>query len=537
MPLKVSGHRIKALATYAKLAAKARAVVGGAKLSEQTMTVLARAAVFSVVAKTENLSIAVKASLLKATAATGHFFTLYEIFDSFVTSERTTFDISKLREDEIRLVEEALIALTKSLRDDATTKELTTFFVGKDLLDPVRTTAELVQLFGKQLNDPAVTVTATDKDFATAKDDPATTSDTATSEVGKELGDYATTADAFSRAVAFVRFFDDSVDATDEINAAVLTDDGEVFFLDKRILDSATTDTQLSYDIARVSADTAQLLDQPDLLTEKVLADAFSTATTVTALFEKTAADTASTSDVVSYEGTKAIDDAAVSSDVSTKAFVKPLDDFSVAADTSTVFTAKNKADVVSSSDTTTSVLGKTLTDSAALSDLKLFDLSRVSADSAAVADSLAHTFNKQVADSVSATDTLYLYFALVKVDSAATTDIIDVIRIAANGVPPQLENQYATDQASWGLQKTFAEVLTATDDFDGTLTTEDDQTTKLDKRFSESVSLLEVQKFDLQRTLSETQSATDTGYLFLTDYCDISYFSEPFVGQERIFT
>lgn len=537
MPVKYTAQQLKALATYSSLVAKARAVTGAVEVTNKTMVVLARAAALSAVGTGSALSVAIKATLLKADALTGRFFTLLELTDKAIVGELQHFDISKLRADEIRLVDEALVALTKSLRDDATTKELTTFFVGKDLLDPVRTTAELVQLFGKQLNDPAVTVTATDKDFATAKDDPATTSDTTTSEVGKSLNDPVVTADAFSRTVAFVRFFDDSVDATDEINAAVLTDDGEVFFLDKRILDSATTDTQLSYDIARVSADTAQLLDQPDLLTEKALADAFSTATAATALFEKTAADTVAASDVATRAGTKALADTAAFSDVRAAALSKPLDDSSTTADTATLFTAKNRTDAVASSDTTTAVLGKTLTDSAALSDLKLFDLSRISADSAAVADSLAHTFNKQVADSVSTTDTLYFYFALSKVDSAATTDVIDVIRIAANGVPPQLENQYATDQASWGLQKTFAEVLTATDDFDGTLTTEDDQTTKLDKKFSESVSLLEVQKFDLQRTLSETQSAADTGYLFLTDYCDISYFSEPFVGQERIFT
>jgi hypothetical protein len=171
------------------------------------------------------------------------------------------------------------------------------------------------------------------------------------------------------------------------------------------------------------------------------------------------------------------------------------------------------------------------------LSDLKSFDLSRVSADSAAVADSLAHTFNKTLTDSVTATDTLYFYFALVKTETAVTSEDIQVIRIAAAGVPPQYDDQYATDQASWGLRKNFSEVLTATDDFDGALTTEDDQTSKFDKQITDPVTLLEVQNFNLQRTLSETQSATDTGYLFLTDYCDISYFSQPYVGQERIFT
>jgi hypothetical protein len=163
--------------------------------------------------------------------------------------------------------------------------------------------------------------------------------------------------------------------------------------------------------------------------------------------------------------------------------------------------------------------------------------MSRVSADAAAMADSLATTFNKTVNDSVQASDTLYFYFAISASDTTTTSEIVDIVRIAAGGVPAQFENQYATDTSSLGVNKNFTDSLAATDDFDGTLTTEDDQTAKFDKNIVEPLTLIEVQKFDLQRTLSETLGANDSGYLFLTDYCDSTYFSQSYVGQERVFT
>jgi hypothetical protein len=319
--------------------------------------------------------------------------------------------------------------------------------------------------FNLAATDTATSSTLTQVALAKPRQDDAVSIDQALVESGKNLSDSASTSDSISIVYDHFRAFFDIADATDEINTTTVTDDGEVFFLNKRLLETATLDTFLSYDISRVSADTASMTEQAVLNTGKARTD-------------------------------------------------------SASATTETVHE-----------------LGKTLTDAASLSDLKLFDMSKIAADSAAVADSLAHTFNKTLTDSVTTTDAQYFYFALVKAETATTSEEVIVIRIAAFGVPEQNDNQYATDTTALGFQKRFSDAVSVTDDFDGTLTTEDDQTASLDKRLSESVNLLEVQNFNLQRILSETQSANDTGYLFLTDYCDISYFSQPFVGQERNFT
>lgn len=537
MSVKYTAQQLKALATYSALVAKARAVTGAVEVSNKTMVAFAQAAALSAIGTTNSISVAVKAALLQAEAATGHYFTLLELEDAFSVVDLQRFDLSKLRTDEVRAVEQALISLTKQLADNAATIDVARRLVGKELAHTATTSENRTFNTDKALQDTSQTQTQTDKFFGAAKDDSVAVSEQSVRAAGKGLIDNTLTQDVFDRTVAFVRLFEDIVDGTDEINAALLMDDGEVFFLQKNFLDAATATTQLAYDIARVSADTAVALTDTVLDSAKILADVFAASTRTDLDLGKTLQDPVGSTTLTTAETGKSLTDTPQTSVSATFEASKPLSDVALTSTDTTNLVGKSVVDSAQTNVQLNFDAGKTLADGASLSDLRHFDMSRVSADAAAMADSLATTFSKTVADSVQVTDTVYFYFAVSAFDTTTTAEIVNIVRIAAGGVPAQFENQYATDTSSLGINKNFTDFIAATDNFDGTLTTEDDQTATFYKNVVEPLTLIEVQKFDLQRTLSETLGADDSGYLFLTDYCDSTYFSQSYVGQERIFT
>jgi hypothetical protein len=113
----------------------------------------------------------------------------------------------------------------------------------------------------------------------------------------------------------------------------------------------------------------------------------------------------------------------------------------------------------------------------------------------------------------------------------------VQAIRIAANGVPAQIERQTVVDVATIGFRRRFDETLRVSDDFDGTTTAEDNQTSLVGKNILHNVLTSELRQTALRRTLQESASAGDSGLLAMTDYCDSTYFSQAYVGTERIFS
>jgi hypothetical protein len=457
--------RLKALATYKLLAARVRVVLGTTKVQSSTINALARVAAMAAVGKRNAISASVKASLLVAGAKTGRFFTLLNVEDALSTSEIRNFNISKLRVNEIQAVDRALAEVFKVLADAARVSDQVANLVDKNRTDEV-TTAELVTRdSSKVLTDAAPTADLVGKGVSTIRQDAVGASDDTFVGFDKLTTDDTLTSDLFDRAVAFVRFFEDVTDATDEINANLLMDDGQVVFLSKSLRDVAATATQIIFSVSRVQTDTATTSDEALLAAAKQLDDALSV------------------------------------------------------GDFSDVEFGASREDLVTSFDSVTLGVGVSAT------------------DSAATADQAVRNFFKSLSDTVTTSDSLSFFLDAYYTTGVVTSEEVQVVRIAATGVPAQIENQTASDTTALGVSKNFADVVGVTDDFFGAATIDDEQTNFVGKNLTENLPTSELRTVALQRTLQESANVGSSGLLAMTDYCDSTYFSQAYVGTERIFS
>jgi len=458
-------QRLKALATYRVLASRARAVLGTAKLSSKAINAIAKTAAMSAVGSAGALSASVRASLLVTGAETGKFFTLINVDDTLTASEIRAFNMSKLLANEVQAVDRALAQVRKVFSDAAAASDASLVQLGKGAADSVGTSEEVTRAAGKALEDSLSAVDAPAKGFSTGRADAFTAHDDALVTAGKVFVDATSAAEAFSRAVAFVRYFNDVADATDAINAAILTDDGQIALIGKAVFDSVATGTTIDFDVARVQTDEAATIDKTLFELEKVLASA------------------------------ALVDDIAL------------------------LGTGKSALDYA------------TTTDNAVLGSF------RVSQDSATATDVRASHLAKVFSDTVTTADSTSLFMEAYYETGVATSEDVEVVRIAAGGVPPQLDEQTVADLAALGVSKNFSEVVEVTDDLYGVANIDDDQVNFVGKNVSEILASSELRTVSLQRTLAESASANSTGLLAMTDYCDSAYFSQAYVGTERIFS
>jgi len=459
-------QRLKALAAYSLLKARARAVLGEAAVTEERLVVLARAAVLLAQSTSDSLSVAVRASVLKAAGETGRYFQLLELNDFAATLDAHLFDISKLLADEIAAVDLALVSFSKSAADSASTSDVSHAAFGKGLADEALTSDAAVRAAVKALDDISLTLDFADVDLSKPLSDQFLTADNAPILTGKAAESSASTADVLDRTVVYVREFFDEVDATDGINTTLLTDDGEVMYLNKPVLDTVATSEQTLFDMSVVRAD-----------------EAF-------------------TGDQAPFDLAKPRDDEAFTSDEHTASF------------------------------------DKLAADEAVTSDFNVYLMEAYREDAAVTSDDAPVTFYKDLRDTVGVADSLRRDLSIARNDEASILDDVDVIRIAASGVPPQLDSQYVTDAYANEHGKNFAESLYTSDDFLGEATADDDQTLAFRKNLPENLFATEQVTASMQKPMApEELAANDSGSLFWTNYCDSTYFTQGYVGQERAFT
>jgi hypothetical protein len=448
-------QRLKALATYRLLAAQARSVLGTTKLTTTAINAMAKTAAMAAIGKADTFSASIRASLLVAGAVTGKFFTLLNIEDRLTASEIRNFNMAKVRHDEIQAVDRALAEVRKALADTAHTTDQATRGVSKARTDTSITSDAVLRRTGKARADTFAAHDVASKGLASTKSDTASLADIVEASTGKSIGDSSVTTDLLSRTVAFVRVFSDSADATDAINASLLTDDGEVIYLEKVVLDSVAASTYLSFSMSQAQADAATTTDDATLASVKAISD------------------TASTTSAV-YLG------------------VMPA-----------------------------------YTDEVNSSEVVIRGVETLRQDRVSPSDFVARNFEKSIFDSVTVADARSFFFEAYYETGVTTSEVFDLIRIAANGVPPQTDNQTASDEAVLGSSKPFTEALGAGDA----------QTASFGKNMVENLPVTELRTVALQRTLQESASAGDSGLLAMTDYCDSTYFSQAYVGTERIFS
>jgi hypothetical protein len=374
-------QRLKALATYRLLAARARVVLGTAKVQNKTLNALAKVAALSAVSNSKKLSASVQASLLVTGAKTGKFFTLIKLEDTFTATEIRNFNLSKLTVNEINAVDRALAEVYKALAEQTTTSELVTASVGKTASDVIAASEIVVRNNTKPLFD---------------------------------------------------NFF---------------------------------------------------VLDTPEKGVAKGRQDQFQT------------------SEEILLNAAKQLDDLVGVGDLDIFDMSKPLGESFSALDTPSKGVFKGFQ------------------------------------DQATASESSSRHFYKAVSDTISTADSLYFFLGAYRTSGVATLEDIEVVRIAEGGVPPQLDDQFATDFAALGTNKNLNDNVGVTDDFYGQANIDDDQVTFLGKNLPEPLLTSELRSVELQRTLQETATVGSSGLIALTDYCDSAYFSQAYVGTERIFS
>lgn len=188
-------------------------------------------------------------------------------------------------------------------------------------------------------------------------------------------------------------------------------------------------------------------------------------------------------------------------------------------------------------------VLGQVFTtndvlDIMATLDAYEIEFSKVSADEADTIDQTTTTLYKVLVDTVTTSDAVAKGFSTARFDSADSYDIATPTRAPMGGVLAPDEIRTATDFVATSTYKALLEQLTVTDDFDGTTTTSDDQVLAFTKFKNDLLQTSEIFANAVTKPLPvETLATEDAGYVFWTNYCDASYFSEGYVGQQTNFT
>lgn len=177
------------------------------------------------------------------------------------------------------------------------------------------------------------------------------------------------------------------------------------------------------------------------------------------------------------------------------------------------------------------------LVDIMAALDSYEIEFGKVSQDEAQTIDSTTSTLYKVLTDTVTTSELFARQFSVAHSDSAGTADIMTPTRVPEGGLLAPDELNSAHDVATVAAGKVFLEQLTATDDLDATTTTQDDQVMAFNKFKNELLQTHELIAAHIEKLKADSVAAGDDGYLFWTNYCDASYFTQGYVGQQTAFT
>jgi hypothetical protein len=147
----------------------------------------------------------------------------------------------------------------------------------------------------------------------------------------------------------------------------------------------------------------------------------------------------------------------------------------------------------------------------------------------------------KQLADGVLAGEGLELVLTKALQDVAAAADVLAIVAqffrtfadLATGTDSAQLTTGKALGDAVTGAD---AAQLTAGKNLTDTAASSDATTLSTGKALAEAVTGTEVTTMATTKATSDTATAADPGFLFMTDYADITYFASDFVGTSQTF-
>lgn len=191
--------------------------------------------------------------------------------------------------------------------------------------------------------------------------------------------------------------------------------------------------------------------------------------------------------------------------------------------------------------------LQKFLSENQPLTDTKAYQLVKLLFDSMSPADAAQLTAVKNIADIVNIPADSVVY-AIDKglQESTTLSDFITTTLIFIRTFSESLtasdsaniasaldksENLASTDAQAISTDKSFSEGLNLLDNMDG------DIEYVFIKLVSELLVTSDAQAVDFASNKSDNAVLSSSGFLYMQDYCDITYFLEDYVGQTRTFT
>jgi len=168
----------------------------------------------------------------------------------------------------------------------------------------------------------------------------------------------------------------------------------------------------------------------------------------------------------------------------------------------------------ISSEDDQTMRFAKGLSDLARSSIIVNRDMTKPLSDSSTASEALARLTEKKLSDISSFSDIISTYNVKRLDDVFTTSDGIE----------------------KFDIEKLLNDTADATDDFDGVATAEDDQTMSFVTSRTETFSVGDSASPAAGKNLTESVSTSDSGSLRKTDYCDVLYFADVYVGTSATF-
>jgi hypothetical protein len=476
-----------------------------------------------------------------------------------VVADTNAFHLFKPFAEAQSTVEQATRFVGKALADAPTLSEITVYSLQRTINELVDATDDFygvansdddqTMFFSKSIPTETQTVSDTDNWALTkAATEGLNTTESTTYAATKALADNPSISEAvgytYQKAVA------DTADAGDELNALFVTDDGQTMFMSKNFSeplsnsDAAVTAFGKNPNDYLYTSDYLQPFDFGKGLTENPV-----TSQQVTYTFGTSRVDTSTVTDNsvysygrpeydsvnaqregpnfwdnyvdptymgAGYAGTgipafdveKAVSDAASNSDTLTYTMVysRTLSDSVNATD--------DFDGTATTEDDQTMTFAKGLSDTISHSDAHAFVVGMSREDAATFSDALTDLFGKAVTDSFTKSDLVTASVGKALADSATTSDNI----------------------TARSFSKALSDLVDATDDFDGAATAEDDQTMSFVTSRAETVSASDSSSQSAGKGLTDSVSTGDSGSLRMTDYCDVLYFTDVYVGISATF-
>jgi hypothetical protein len=362
----------------------------------------------------------------------------------------------------------------KGQQDTANTQEQVQKYLRAGRLDTVVRSDTILKSLSKQFAHTFiksdVIVLRTGKGVA----DLVTKSDQTRITVAKVLNHVTTSTDQFARIVAYNRTFTDTVDATDDFLGAANIDDDQIARVGKVVVDSATSLDVKAVTVGINKQETTNTQDQKIIVVRKNIVD------------------TVPHTDQIKLSSAKVVLDTSNILDIASKN------------------TGKIFADTFTRTEEVRNRIQKGVVDTGIISEQKQLSVSKVFADNISKQDIVTITWSaiRNFADQSNSADLAEFAIKPVKFDQANTLDT-NYITVNKNLVDFETTSDLVSTQVSYN--RTFTDVIDATDDFFGNANVDDDQTARVNKVAVDYATTNDPIQFSASKVFTDLAQAQDT--------------------------